>query len=94
MLSMPLYGYNNENGGMNLTVPRKEQRSLVGYCPWDCKELDRTEQLSTHTQKENLPNKLWSIHTMDYYQLLQCCCRLIFFDTKKGKMESYRIMYL
>ena len=21
--------------------------SLVGYSPWDCKELDRTEQLST-----------------------------------------------
>ena len=26
------------------------QRSLVGYNPWDCKELDMTEQLSTHTQ--------------------------------------------
>ena len=25
------------------------QRSLVGYSPWGCKELDRTEQL-THTQ--------------------------------------------
>jgi len=22
------------------------QRSLVGYSPWDCKELDMTEQLS------------------------------------------------
>ena len=25
------------------------QRSLVGYSPWDCKELDMTEQLNTHT---------------------------------------------
>ena len=25
------------------------QRSLAGYSPWDCKELDTTEQLSTHT---------------------------------------------
>ena len=24
------------------------QRSLAGYSPWDCKELDMTEQLSTH----------------------------------------------
>ena len=23
------------------------QRSLVGHSPWDCKELDMTEQLST-----------------------------------------------
>ena len=29
-----------------------EQRSLAGYSPWDCKELDTTEQLTTHT-KEN-----------------------------------------
>ena len=25
------------------------QRSLVGYSPWSCKELDMTEWLSTHT---------------------------------------------
>ena len=23
-------------------------RSLVGYCPWGCKELDTTEQLKVH----------------------------------------------
>ena len=30
-------------------LPRKShgQRSLAGYCPWDCKESDATEQLST-----------------------------------------------
>jgi len=26
------------------------QRSLAGYCPWDHKELDASEHLSTHTQ--------------------------------------------
>ena len=25
------------------------QKSLVGCSPWGCKELDMTEQLSTHT---------------------------------------------
>ena len=25
------------------------QRSLVGYSPWGCKQLDRTEQISKHT---------------------------------------------
>ena len=25
------------------------QRSLVGYSPWGCKELDMTKQLSTQT---------------------------------------------
>ena len=26
------------------------QRNLMGFSPWSCKELDVTEQLSTHTQ--------------------------------------------
>ena len=28
------------------------QRSLVGYSPWGRKELDMTERLSTHSEKE------------------------------------------
>ena len=28
------------------------ERSLAGYRPWSCKESDRTEQLSTHTCRE------------------------------------------
>ena len=28
-----------------------EQRCLVGFSPWDCKESDTTEQLSAHTHK-------------------------------------------
>ena len=33
-----------------------EQRSLEGYSPWDCKELDTTEQLST------AQHKLWHLY--------------------------------
>ena len=28
------------------------QRSLLGYSPWDCKELDMTERLSTAQHKK------------------------------------------
>ena len=31
--------------------------SLVGYSPWDCKELDRTEQLSTAQHSAEKLNK-------------------------------------
>ena len=31
----------------------QEQRSLAGYSPWGCKELDTTEQLSTAHSKVN-----------------------------------------
>ena len=37
------------------------QRSLAGYNPWDCKELDTTEQLSTayeQGQKSAIKKKL------------------------------------
>ena len=27
----------------------KDRRSLVGYSPWGCKELDMTEYIHTHT---------------------------------------------
>ena len=27
------------------------QRSLVGYTPWGCKELDMTKRLSTHAKR-------------------------------------------
>ena len=39
-------------------LPRKfqEQRSLVGYCPWDCEELDRTEH--AHTQLKEIKKQL------------------------------------
>ena len=30
------------------------QGSLAGYSPWNCKEWDTTEQLSTHIQKDNI----------------------------------------
>ena len=28
------------------------QRSLAGYCPWGCKELDETERLRTAQKRE------------------------------------------
>ena len=33
------------------------QRSLVGYSPWGRKELDTTEQLSTHASYSNLEDQ-------------------------------------
>ena len=36
------------------------QRSLVGFSPWDCKELDTTEQL-THTYTNSLEQFLRAI---------------------------------
>ena len=38
------------------------QRSLVGYSPWDCKELDTTEHLSKSIHCSNI--EFLSIHTM------------------------------
>ena len=32
---------------------RHEQRNLVGYSPWGCKELDMTERLSTAEPKDD-----------------------------------------
>ena len=32
-----------------------EQRSLVGYSPWGCKESDMTEWLSAHTHVNSHP---------------------------------------
>ena len=39
-------------------LPREShgQRSLVGYSPWDCKELDTTEQL---TMEDGLAESVW-----------------------------------
>ena len=43
-------------------LPRESngQRSLVNYSPWGCKELDMTEELSTHMAQENSSNKFSS----------------------------------
>ena len=30
------------------------QRRLVGYCPWDCKESDTTEQRNNNTKENKL----------------------------------------
>ena len=43
-------------GGRNGKPPGKShgQRGLVGYSPWDCRELNMTERLSTHTHIHNV----------------------------------------
>ena len=41
------------------------QRSLVGYSPWCCKVLDRTERLSTAEHNVTLPegtSDLWNVY--------------------------------
>ena len=45
------------------------QRSLVGYSPWDCKELNMTEQLHIFTkgpESSDVLMKIWKI---------SCICR-------------------
>ena len=45
------------------------QRSLVGYSPWSCKELNTTEQLSTHTM--NMMGPLFTL--MEFANLSSEC---------------------
>ena len=53
-VSVPYFGHSNEfvvvsHHCFNLQVPKPHgQRSLAGYSPKGCKELDTTEQMSTH----------------------------------------------
>ena len=51
------------------------QRSLVGYSPWGCKELDTTEWLSTHTYIYNL--KLTWYYKSTILQLKKKLCYFI-----------------
>jgi len=49
------------------------QRSLAGYSPWSCKELDMTEQLSLHFHSiggAQLQGYLPSLHLSDSFQRL------------------------
>ena len=45
---IPALGRSSGGGNGNLLSPGNShgQRNLVGYSPWDCKELDMTELLS------------------------------------------------
>ena len=53
-VSVPYFGHSNKfvvvsHCCFNLQVPKPHgQRSLAGYSPKGCKELDTTEQMSTH----------------------------------------------
>ena len=45
-----------------VSLPGKShgQRSLMGYSPWGCKQLDTTEWLSTHTPGDLHAGGLWT----------------------------------
>ena len=61
------------NGNAPVFLPGKfhGQRSLVGHSPQGCKELDTTEQLSTHTHTHNLwPH--WTGHQQKIQHRDQC----------------------
>ena len=49
--------------------PMDRERSLVGYSPWDCKELDTTE----HTHISHLLSHLTQ-KTFAMYQAFYPCC--------------------
>ena len=61
-----------------------EQRSLVGYSPWDCKELDTTEQLST-TQYIQI-----YVHTDTYMYICTHIHRLPRWCSGKESAYQYR----
>ena len=56
-------------------LPREfhRQRSLPGYSPWGCKELDTTEQLSL--SQDSLSSL--TLSTIPEFNLLRCCCHLV-----------------
>ena len=68
---------------MPVSLPGKFHgwRSLAGYSPWDCKELDMTEQL--HSQQFRLP---WWLRR----QRISLQCRRPGFDPWVGKIPRRR----
>ena len=66
------------------------QTSLVGYSPWGCKELDKTEQLThtrkhTHTQ-QNIPSKLEIWKCEVFLRWNQLICVFFFLMPAKEKV--------
>ena len=47
------------------------QRSLVGYSPWSCKELDMTERMCTHI-------RCWLYFSSQFLQLLEAWLSIFF----------------
>ena len=77
------------------------QRSLVGYGPWDLKELDRAKRLSTHTHthththaRTHVPSKhLWKnvriILLFSFYWSIITLQRVDFCGTSKWISQMY-----
>ena len=72
------------------------QRSLMGYSPWGCKELDMTERLSTHTH--HWSGLLWKVGELGMEQKAGQIVRELPISThclkpnvppSSGKMDSH-----
>ena len=50
------------------------QRRLAGYSPWDCKELDMTEQL-THVYSGNVFLTVFGLHSAYYFVIFLFFCQ-------------------
>ena len=77
-------GHSNPHQYSCLENPRGP-RSLSGYSPWGCKELDRTEQLSTAQVlwlgTRDSMTAMWLIYYLNCYQFSwpNCCsCHYVF----------------
>ena len=66
-----------------------DKSSLAGYRTWDCKELDTTEQLPTHTQG-NLSRLNQKSTGMQQMLFFSCCCLFLSFTwyNYEGKMTK------
>ena len=55
-----------------------EQRSLEGYSPWGCKELDTTEQLNMYICKLCIHSYLYSFVEVMYVIIKNMGCDIYF----------------
>ena len=55
-----------------------EQRSLAGYSPWCCKELDTTEQLNMYACKLCIYSYLYYFIEMMYVIIKHMGCHIYF----------------
>ena len=66
------------------------QRSLVGYSPWNCKELDMTEHAHTHRTKGEIMNRIkvtFKTYEHCMYKLMGCHQKLQLFEPFEFSFE-------
>ena len=73
-------------------------RSLVGYSPQHCKELDMTEQLNHHPTNHQIHLKLIFLHIQSFelhfpakswFSGCWCCIEYVFFQVTDGCMQGF-----